>query len=160
MLSPIGCPMLSSVWNILTLLLHLANLYSPFKTQLPELPGLCRRPWHSEQTILLCSHNIFHIRSIPEGLMRCREGPEKLSSTSSAAFLPPTTLLVPTENVTDSSGGQASSRKNYHGRLIQQKNIWCKSMTVNPRISLSVLNFWPTAARPTTDYQEGTLTRF
>lgn len=97
---------------------------------------------------------------IPEGLMRCREGPEKLSSTSSAAFLPPTTLLVPTENVTDSSGGQASSRKNYHGRLIQQKNIWCKSMTVNPRISLSVLNFWPTAARPTTDYQEGTLTRF
>ena len=56
---------------------------------------------------------------------------------------------------------QASSRKkNYHGKLIQQRNIWYKSMTVNPRISLFVLNSLPTAARPTTEHQEGTLTRF
>ena len=136
---------------------------------LPEVTQLVSgRAWAQSVVLVIPGSLAFHAATqrnlqtpqIPEGPMRYREGPEKLSSTSWAAFLPPTTLLVPTENVADSSGGQASSRKNYHGKLIQQKNIWCKSMTVNPRISLFVLNFWPTAARPTTEYQEGTLTRF
>lgn len=95
----------------------------------------------------------------PGALGRHRDGPEKPRATSGVALPLPTTKPAPTESVADGSGGKASSQNNYHGKLSQQKNSWYKSMTVNPGISLFVLNFWPTAAGAATDYQEGNPTR-